>query len=66
LTSIHRKEWVEQRLQELAEAFAIAIGGFSGLCKDSRWEAICFWSIYTGRLFREGKDTISRASLPLA
>jgi REP element-mobilizing transposase RayT len=26
-----RKEWIEHRLQELAEIFAIAIGGFSVL-----------------------------------
>ena len=24
-----RKEWIERRLQELAEIFAIAVGGFS-------------------------------------
>jgi len=40
-----RKEWIEQRLQELAQVFVVAVGGFSVLCKDSRWEAICFWSI---------------------
>jgi len=31
LTSIHRKEWIEHRLQELAQVFAVAVGGFSVL-----------------------------------
>ncbi len=27
----NRKEWIERRLQELAEIFAVAVGGFSVL-----------------------------------
>ena len=31
-----------------------------GCWKDSRWEAICSWSITRAGCFREGKATISR------
>ena len=28
---LNRKEWIERRLQELAEIFAVSVGGFSVL-----------------------------------
>ena len=46
----NRKVWIENRLEELAEIFAVAVGGFSVM--DQMVD-------YTGRLFRHGKATIS-------
>ena len=44
------KEWMENRLEALADIFAVAVGGFSV------WMEMVE---YTGRLFREGKASIS-------
>ena len=49
----NRKLWLENRLAELAEIFAVAVGGFSDVKLVE----------YTGRLFREGKRR-SRRSWP--
>jgi len=45
----NRKLWLENRLAELAEIFAVAVGGFSDVKLVE----------YTGRLFRQGKASIS-------
>jgi hypothetical protein len=47
--SHNRKQWLGDRLEELAGIFAVTIGGFS----------IIKLVDYTGRLFREGKTSIS-------
>ena len=44
----NRKLWLENRLAELAEIFAVAVGGFSDVKLVE----------YTGRLFRQGKASI--------
>ena len=45
----NRKLWLENRLAELAEIFAVAVGGFSDVKLVE----------YTGRLFRQEKASIS-------
>ena len=46
----NRKQWLQDRLEELAEIFAVSVGGFSVMIKLVD---------YTGRLFREGKASVS-------
>jgi hypothetical protein len=61
----NRKEWIENRLEELADIFAVAVGGFSVL--DNHLHVVQGLSLgtyvqlvdYTGRLFRQGKASIS-------
>ncbi len=45
----NRKEWLENRLEDLAKIFAVSVGGFADVKLVD----------YTGRLFREGKASIS-------
>ena len=46
-----RKVWIEKRLEELAQIFSVAVGGFSVM------DNYLLLVDYTGRLFREeGRD----------
>ena len=59
-----RKEWIENRIKELAEIFAVGIGGFSVISREGMFVGFSLGSYlllvdYTGRLFREGKTAIS-------
>ena len=60
----NRKEWIENRIKELAEIFAVGIGGFSVISREGMFVGFSLGSYlllvdYTGRLFREGKTTMS-------
>ena len=50
-----RRQWIERRLEELSQIFAVAVGGFTIV--DNHLPV--FLRVNTGRLFREGKATIS-------
>ena len=64
-----RQAWIDNRLQELAGIFSIAVGGFSVMDNHLHVlvrldpEAAARWRDeidFTGRVFREGKAAISR------
>jgi hypothetical protein len=66
-----RKEWIENRIEELAEIFALGVGGFSVIGRrkldsprEGMFEGLSLGSYlllvdYTGRFFRSGKAAIS-------